>query len=371
MRRRDFLKTTGLLATGGIGLSLAACGQTPPAAPPTTTGELPTRIRIGAMGTWGSTIANNIWGIVQTQGFAEQEFAADDVKIEWTIIDGGGTAVNEAIANDLLDFSHYGGLPEIIGKARGLPTRILASGGYMYNYLAVRADLPVQTPADLKGRTIGIGVGGYGHLATGILLKEHGVALKDVNQVKMSGTDATAALATGRIDALLGGPTLFPLEAKGLIRIIYVTRGRQTHASGFAGVMVTEPFAERYPVATRRLLKSYIRGAHWVSLPQNREAFFEFSRRNTTTPIEFLRRDFEGQELRERFNPLVDDYFVERYREGVAFTLESGIIRNPVDVQPWIDRQSVAAAIADLGLTGYWTPWDIGGNPLPADTRPT
>jgi sulfonate transport system substrate-binding protein len=371
MRRRDFLKTTGLLAAGGVGLSLAACGEAPgPAAAATASSDLPNAIRIGAMGTWGSSIANNIWGVVQTRGYAEEEFAPDGVKIEWTVIDGGGNSVNEAVANGLLDFSQYGGLPEIIGKARGLPTRILASSGYMYSYLAVRSDLPVHTPADLKGRTVGIGLGSYGHLATGILLKEHGIALKDVNQVKMNGTDATAALATGRIDALLGGPTLFPLEAKGLIRIIYVTRGRKTRASGFSGVMATESFADRYPSATRRLLKAYIRGAHWVSLPENRESFMELGARTSTTPIALLRRDFAGQELKERFNPLADDYFVARYRQGIAFSLESGIIRNPIDVDRWIDRHTVLGAIADLGLQGYWTAWDADGNPLPDGGRP-
>jgi ABC-type nitrate/sulfonate/bicarbonate transport system substrate-binding protein len=285
MRRRDFLRTTGLLAAGGVGLSLAACGKAPdPAAAATASSDLPNAIRIGAMGTWGSSIANNIWGVVQTRGYAEEEFAPDGVTIEWTVIDGGGNSVNEAVANGLLDFSQYGGLPEIIGKARGLGTRILASSGYMYSYLAVRSELPVHTPADLKGRTIGIGLGSYGHLATG------------------------------------------------------------------------------------RLLKAYIRGAHWVSLPENRESFLELGARTSTTPIDLLRRDFEGQELKERFNPLADDYFVARYRQGVAFSLESGIIRNPVDVDRWIDRQTVLGAIADLGLQGYWTAWDADGNPLPTGT---
>ena len=42
-----------------------------------------------------------------------------DVKVEWYFFKGAGPAVNEAFANNQLDFAIQGDLPEIIGRANG------------------------------------------------------------------------------------------------------------------------------------------------------------------------------------------------------------------------------------------------------------
>lgn len=359
MDRRLFLNTS---CAGGLGaLGLAGCGKS--AADRAAAGDTLKVIRVAPHGTWGSNKATGLMGILQSQELLEKEFAPDGIAIDWKPMDGGGIGINEAIANGLLDFSSFGGLPMLIGRARGLKTRILASQGYHYNYFAVRSKLPAKTVADLKGATLGVGFGGYGHLSLALLLKEHGVRLADVKLVNMGGTDAIAALAAGRIDGHLGGPTLFPLEAQGLVRIIETTRGRKTHASGFGALFCTEDFAQRHPDVLRRFVKAYLQAVHWVSLAENREAYFEYNTRNSTTPIEYLRRDFAGRDLKEAFNPLVDEDLVERYREAATFCLANGIIRNPVTVEDWFDRESIRQALAELGLQNYWTAWKADGTP--------
>jgi hypothetical protein len=32
------------------------------------------------------------------------------------------------------------------------------------------------------------------------------------------------------------------------------------------------------------------------------------------------------------------------------------LIRNPVEIEPWIDRKANQTAIAELGLQDFWTP---------------
>jgi sulfonate transport system substrate-binding protein len=61
---------------------------------------------------------------VHIKGLLEEEFRRDGIKIEWNYFKGAGPAVNEAIANDLLDFAWQGDLPSIIGKSSGLKTKI-------------------------------------------------------------------------------------------------------------------------------------------------------------------------------------------------------------------------------------------------------
>ena len=64
--------------------------------------------------------------IAQVKGFVADEFKDAPVKLEWTYFTGTGPAVNEAIANGRLDFAQYGALPNVVGRANGLPTHIIA-----------------------------------------------------------------------------------------------------------------------------------------------------------------------------------------------------------------------------------------------------
>jgi hypothetical protein len=80
-----------------------------------------------------------------------------EVRIEWSFFKGAGPAVNEAFANNQLDFAIQGDLPEIIGRADGLKTKILlASGAHAPTYLAVPLGSDVRKVADLRRRKVSI-----------------------------------------------------------------------------------------------------------------------------------------------------------------------------------------------------------------------
>src|SRR4051794_1610315 len=98
--------------------------------------------------------SGNPAAIAHAQGFVEEEFKdSPDVKVEWSFFKGAGPAVNEALANDQLDFALHGDLPSIVGRSNGLRTKIVAANGIRANlYLAVRPDTGIQRIEDLKGR---------------------------------------------------------------------------------------------------------------------------------------------------------------------------------------------------------------------------
>jgi sulfonate transport system substrate-binding protein len=365
VHRRRFLKTSAALAAG-LPL-LSACGKDEGIARKVSAEtELPKVIRLAPHGAWGSKKANGLMGMLQTLGYLEEEFSKDGVEIVWQPMDGGGIGINEAIANGLVDASSFGVFPQIIGRARGIRTRILASQGYNYAYLAVRSGHPAKTVEELRGASIAVGLGAYTHQTTVQLLKEHGLDIQDVKLVNLDSKEAAAALSTGKIDAQLGGPTLFALEDQGVVRIIYATKGRETHASAFGGLFVTEDFQQRYPVTTQRLLKSYVRAAHWAAQPENREAYFQNVVNSSTTPLKYLERDYEGRDLKEALNPVIDDYFESRLREVAVFCTENKIVREPVEVDSWLDRKTNDAVLAELGLSNFWQRWDPQGKQIVA-----
>ena len=67
--------------------------------------------------------------IADAKGFIADEFKGVPTQVEFTYFVNTGPAINEALANKQLDFASYGAVPNTIGRANGLPTRILASYG--------------------------------------------------------------------------------------------------------------------------------------------------------------------------------------------------------------------------------------------------
>ncbi len=86
----------------------------------------------------------------------EAVFKPQGVDIQWQFFKGAGPAVNEALANQQLDFVYLGDLAAIIGKANGLPTRLLLGSRGSESYLAVTRASGIKTLADLKGKRVAV-----------------------------------------------------------------------------------------------------------------------------------------------------------------------------------------------------------------------
>ncbi len=137
LTRRASLAAIGALAVTGT--RALAAEATPPV------------IRIGGVGYgYGKQFGQNAIAIAQAQRLVEAE-TKGAVRVEYQYFDHTGPAINEAIAGGQLDFASYGALPQIIGKANGLQTRIIANGGVSNIYVGVRTGVKANTIADLKG----------------------------------------------------------------------------------------------------------------------------------------------------------------------------------------------------------------------------
>jgi sulfonate transport system substrate-binding protein len=90
--------------------------------------DKPSVIRVGypgvGVGNRPASYGNSVT-VLHLKGLLEEEFKKDGIKIQWTFLRGAGPAVNELFANGLLDFSHLGDLPSVVGRASGLEYRRL------------------------------------------------------------------------------------------------------------------------------------------------------------------------------------------------------------------------------------------------------
>jgi sulfonate transport system substrate-binding protein len=81
-------------------------------------------------------------------------------------------------------------------------------------------------------------------------------------------------------------------------------------------------------------------------------------------PVTTWEGEFSGTPFKLRQSPLLDEFFITRYREGVAAALDFKLIRSSFDVGHWIDGRYVRTALHDLKLDGYWQEFDDKGKPL-------
>lgn len=64
--------------------------------------------------------------MTHSQQLLEHEFAKDGITVRWTFIKGAGPIINEAFGNHQVNVAYLGDLASIIGRARGLDTRVIA-----------------------------------------------------------------------------------------------------------------------------------------------------------------------------------------------------------------------------------------------------
>ena len=292
----------------------------------------------------------------------EKEFANDkDVKIEWTFFRGAGPALNESVASGQLDFFLLGDLPAIVGRARGLKHKfIFATQRNNPIFLAVPANSDIAKVEDVRGKKVALFKGTNLQNATDRILALHGLSEKDVRFINLDANAAVAALSSGNVDAVFGGQEYLPLAAKGVVKIVYTTKGDDPTLGRNSSYFVTEKFAAEHPELTQRVVTTFIKAARFISLDENREEAFE-AWALSGLPRETFATNFEGVRLSHIVNPLIDEYVVARYKEQAAAAKEYGLLKGDPDIDHWFDRTYLDKALKDLALEDFWSTHDAKG----------
>ncbi len=327
--------------------------------------EPPPVIRFGSVGFgFGQPYGTGLVGAAHSKGFVEAEFQGTPTKLEWTYFHATGPAINEAFANRQVDFAGYGGLPNIIGRAGGVPTRLLLAGNSTTVFAVARADLPIHAVKDLKGRKIAVQKATIIHFVLLKTLEANGLTEKDVSIVELKNADQLAALQSGAVDAAFGASFLLPLRDRGVVRVITSTKEGGPAVQTFGGLLVHEAFEKTYPEATAKVVRAFVKAAHWAGLEENREEALQVWARSGI-PLESLRAEYEGAPVRDQINVLLDDYTLGRYAAGIDFARQQKLIRTDVDLARWTEPRYLNAALKELGLEGFWTERAADGTPKP------
>lgn len=356
------LSITSLNRRGFLGASAAALALSALPRQVFAQEALPEKIRFYANpADYGQPYTTGILGLAHTLGYLEDEFAADGIALEFTYPAGSGPAVNEAIASGQADFGRYGGFPNITGKARGLPTKLLASVGAGHSYLVVNNNIEATTVPELKGLRVAIGRGTAPHLAFVRVLEAHGLTENDIELFDLEGGDELTAVASGAVDIGWGGSGFLQLVNDGNAKLVYTNRDTLNASRNFGGFLVTEDFASRYPQTTQRVVNAYVKAAHFAAQPENFDAVIE-AYSKAGEDVATLQQVYEGLSFAEELSPIIDDYVRAQYQGGIDYTKANELIRGDIDLNTWIDTSFIDKAIADLGYEDAWTRRNADGS---------
>lgn len=321
-------------------------------------------VRIGVANAGGGdpvTFGGSSLGLVRNQQLLEKAFAGSGTDIQWFFFKGAGPAVNEALSNQQLDFAYEGDLPQVVARANGLDTKLLAAIGVRSNvYVAVPKGSDIKTIEDLRGKKVALFRGTNAHLVAINLLSAHGLSERDLKVINLDSGSSQAALASKGVDAAFGGRELFKLRDEGLAEVIYSNPDGDVRYTRQLALVVRADYEKEHPGNVQKIVDTLVDAAKWESEPVNRDAVFaEWAKANE--PLLSLQADFSNLTLRDSASPLIDPFLRSRYQAVADQALQEKLIRRPVTLDCWFDTRYLEAALKARGLENYWTAYGPDG----------
>lgn len=249
LTRRNFLQASGAAAIAGVTASLPIRGF---AADSKT-------VRIGYQKS--STLIT----LLKSEGALEKKLKPLGFDVSWHEF-ASGLPLLEALNVGSLDFS--------ADVADTVPVFALAAGAKLV-YVAqeapsptaqaiiVKADSPIKTIADLKGKKVAFAKAAGAHYLLISALASAGLSFKDITPAYLSPADGRAAFERGAVDAwVVWDPFVAAVERQSQVRLV---------ANGSGGIadyqryyLASVPFAEANPRIVNALYSELIRAGKWA-----------------------------------------------------------------------------------------------------------
>ncbi|HVJ54637.1 MAG TPA: aliphatic sulfonate ABC transporter substrate-binding protein [Aliidongia sp.] len=190
-----------------------------------------------------------------------EEALGPDVTVQWVYSAGSNKALEYLNARSI-DFGSTAGAAALLGRANGNPIKSV----YVYSKpewtaLVTRADSPIKTVADLRGKRIAVTRGTDPHIFLLRALASAGLGERDVKIIPLQHVDGRIALDNGNVDAWSGlDPFMAQAELESHDRLFF----RNPDLNTYGILNVREAFLAEHPDQVEKVIAAYERARHWA-----------------------------------------------------------------------------------------------------------
>jgi sulfonate transport system substrate-binding protein len=221
-------------------------------------GSKPEVLRIGLQKS--STLTT----ILRTRGTLEQLLAPLNVKVTWHEFTSG-LPLLEALNLGNIDVSaDVADTVPVFAQAAGANLTFVAqeSPSPSAQAIVVRADSPIKTVADLKGKKIGFAKAAGVHFLLIAALEKAGLSFKDIEPAYLSPADGRAAFERGAIEAwVVWDPFLAAVQKQSAVRVLADGRDLASYQRYY---LAGTPYAQARPDVLRVFFAELRKAGQWV-----------------------------------------------------------------------------------------------------------
>jgi len=277
--------------------------------------------------------------IAKHKGWLDDELAKvkPGIKVTWSSF-AAGPPINESFAAGQQDIGFLGDTPAIIGKSVGIDTRLIAktSQGPQTLAVVIGADSQIKSPKDLRGKKVAVTKGSYAHHLLALVLQQGGLTFNDIEFVNLPNAEIAPAIISGTIDAgAVWEPVITKFEAQKAIRVLADGTGIK---SGMLVIVATNEIVKAHPDQVQAVLRAYARGAEFAKTYPNETA--DLIAADVKLSPDLLLPILAKLD----FDPALHDQDIAEVQKTADFQLANGLIKQPVDIASWTDRDIGTAA---------------------------
>lgn len=268
------------------------------------------------------------------KGYLEEELNAAGYTLDLVTFQEAGPAINEAYASGELDMAFYGDYPAATAYSNGVDIRVIGVADKQMNAgVLAQKDAGIQSPKDLEGKKVIIGIGtNYQEYW------KHLVDIYDIDESKVEivnvVSDAASVFTTGEADAWL---TLYYnvvyYENQGLGVDVENSVAHPEMASLWT-VTGRNDFLQENPDAAVAVLKALQRAKE--ETVSNPDEFFH-AIASPTLGVDVFRKAYGFDDTFAFLDSDIDSGVTDKLNYLSDFMLENGYISKAIDVDSFVD----------------------------------
>ena len=200
--------------------------------------------------------------LLKARGTLEPQLAAQDFDVKWNEFPAGPQLL-EGLNVGSVDFGTTGETPPIFAQAAGADLVYVANEppAPKGEAILVKADSPIQTVADLKGKKVALNKGSNVHYLLVRALEEANLSIRDIKPVYIKPGDARTAFDRGDVDAWV---IWDPYQADAEIAGARSLRDGEGLVDNHQIYLASRPFVERYPGIVNEVIESLAELDAWA-----------------------------------------------------------------------------------------------------------